>query len=76
MDNWELDYKLEDSHVYYRSKNGKYMACIVMPHSGTDYKYMLRIAKVEGFDRWSFADVEEYFDTFEDSKEYMDTYLS
>lgn len=45
---------MEDTFLYYS---------VVAPHSGNNYKYMLRINPIQTFDRWINADIEEFYDT-------------
>ena len=47
---------MEDDILYYS---------IVAPHSGNNFKYMLRINPIKTFDRWSVADIEEFYDTID-----------
>lgn len=52
---------------YLASKNqSKLIACIVAPHDGNGFKWRLRVANFEDFDRWSLAEMQKYCDTFED----------
>lgn len=56
----ELDYTLDGS---YYLKNKLILVCLVSPHSGTNYKYMLRADSIKEHDRWGNCDFEEFFDT-------------
>lgn len=53
--------------IYLTSKNqSKLIACIVEPHDGNGFKWLLRVANFEDFDRWSLAEMQKYCSTFED----------
>lgn len=59
----------EITHIYWEFEN-KYF-CAVFPHSGNNYKYMLRINNKDTFDRWSVAEEEYFFKTAQEMILYM-----
>ena len=54
----------EITHIYMKDNILYYS--IVAPHSGNDFKYMLRVNPIKTFDRWSVADIEEFYDTIDE----------
>ena len=67
---------LKDQWYMRDSYNGKYnghsnMISLIAPHSGTNYKWMLRADYDETFDRWSVCLFEEYFSNSEEFKEVL-----
>lgn len=64
---WDLVDCIDDTHYYLASKNkSKLIACIIAPHSDNKFKWLLRVANFEDFDRWSLAEMQKYYDTFYD----------
>ena len=53
----------EITHIYMEDELLYY--CIVAPHGGNGYKYMLRVNPKKTFDRWINADIEEFYDLIE-----------
>ena len=44
VDNWELKSSYDDTQFYYESKlNDDMIACIVIPHKGNHFQWLLRI---------------------------------
>ena len=44
----------------------KYKYQFILPHKGTEFRYLLRKAKIKGFDRWANStDDEILFDTLD-----------
>lgn len=69
----QTDFKIKDiirddngniSHIY--AEKGLLYYCVVAPHSGNDFSYMLRRNAICTFDRWSMADLEDFYDSAED----------
>lgn len=46
------------SHMYWAYENNYF--CVVEPHSGNHFHYLLRINDKDSFDRWSIAETEIY----------------
>jgi hypothetical protein len=65
----KVEYRPE--HIYAKSNTINLM--VVSPHKGTDYKWLLRVAPMANFDRWSNSKVIE--STF-DSITLLYTYLT
>lgn len=63
LDNWLFDNCVDENVFFLDSTNKLLCACIMAPHKGTDYKWLLRIANCEGFDKWSSAQIEEFYDS-------------
>lgn len=59
--------------------------CVIAPHSGNDYQFLLRVNPKKTFDRWSIADLQipyrnaqiliGYFDINDFRKELLDIYV-
>ena len=58
------------SHIY--AKKGCMYYCVVAPHEGNDFTYMLRRNPIITFDRWSIADLEDFYNSAEDLLEELD----
>ena len=52
------------SHIY--AEKGCMYYCVVAPHNGNDFSYMLRRNPIVTFDRWSIVDLEDFYDSAED----------
>ena len=57
---------IEDSdgtitHIY--GEFGDVYFCIIGPHEGNNFQYILRINPKQTMDRWINADIEEFYDT-------------
>ena len=63
MDSWL-------SHIY--AEKGCMYYCIVAPHEGNDFSYMLRRNPIITFDRWDIVDLEDFYDSAEDLLEELD----
>ena len=57
----DLDGKL--SHIY--AEKGCMYYCVISPHEGNDFSYMLRRNPIITFDRWSSVDLEDFYDDAE-----------
>lgn len=65
IDNWELKDSCDDTQFYYESKlNDDMIACIVIPHKGNHYQWLLRIGFKSTFNKWGDMEYENNFDTF------------
>lgn len=73
------NFKIEDvckdldgtlSHIY--ASKGVMYYCVVAPHSGNDFTYMLRRNAMCTFDRWSVVDLEDFYDSAEELLENLD----
>lgn len=65
VDNWELKDSCDDTQFYYESKsNDDMIACIVIPHKGNRFRWLLRIGFKSTFDKWDDVEYENTFDTF------------
>lgn len=60
----------ELSHIY--AEKGCLYYCVVAPHTGNDFKYVLRRNPIVTFDRWSVADLEDFYNNAEDLLEELD----
>ena len=49
------------SHIYWSDDLLYY--CVIAPHSGNDYKYILRVNAQKTFDRWSVCEFQLSFET-------------
>lgn len=65
VDNWELKDSCDDTQFYYQSKlNDDMIACVVIPHNGNHYQWLLRIGFKSTFDKWGNVEYENNFYTF------------
>ena len=46
--------------------------CIVAPHKGNNFSYILRRNPIITFDRWSITDLEDFYNNAEDLLEELD----
>lgn len=44
----------------YYLKNEEMFVCLISPHEGTNYQYMLRADSIKGHDRWANCDFESF----------------
>lgn len=58
------------SHIY--AEKGCMYYCIVAPHKGNHFNYMLRRNPIVTFDRWSIADLEDFYNSAEDLLKELD----
>ena len=58
------------SHIY--AEKGCMYYCVVAPHEGNDFNYMLRRNPIVTFDRWSIVDLEDFYNNAEDLLEELD----
>lgn len=58
------------SHIY--AEKGCMYYCIVAPHEGNNFSYILRRNPIITFDRWSITDLEDFYDSAEDLLEELD----
>lgn len=52
------------SHIY--AEKGCMYYCVVAPHKGNDFSYILRRNPIVTFDRWNIVDLEDFYDSAED----------
>lgn len=65
VDNWELKDICDDTQFYYQSKlNDDMIACVVIPHKGNHFRWLLRIGFKSTFDKWGNVEYENNFYTF------------
>lgn len=60
-DSYENNNKL--THIY--AEDNLLYYCIIAPHEGNDYSFLLRVNTKKTFDRWSICEFEEKFSTSE-----------
>ena len=58
------------SHIY--AEKGCMYYCVVAPHEGNDFSYMLRRNPIVTFDRWSTVDLENFYNSAEDLLKELD----
>ena len=58
------------SHIY--AEKGCMYYCVVAPHKGNHFSYMLRRNPIITFDRWNVVDLEDFYDSAEDLLEGLD----
>ena len=58
------------SHIY--AEKGCMYYCVVAPHKGNHFSYMLRRNPIITFDRWSIADLEDFYNSAEDLLKALD----
>ena len=58
------------SHIY--AEKGYMYYCVVAPHKGNNFSYILRRNPIITFDRWSIVDLEDFYDSAEDLLEELD----
>ena len=64
--NWfeKYNYEVDEYETTLQAKTDTILFLVVKPHSGTNGKWMLRVAALASFDRWANSTaVEEFFDT-------------
>ena len=64
--NWfeKYNYEVDEYEATLQAKTDTILFLVVEPHSGTNGKWMLRVAALASFDRWANSiAVEEFFDT-------------
>lgn len=65
--NWVLMEDIStDDQMYLESINKKMWARIYTPHNFNKFKWSLKIANVEGFDKWSFAQFHKECESLEE----------
>lgn len=58
------NYEITEYDINLEAKTDTALFMIVEPHSGTNNKWMLRVAPISSFDRWANSTaVEAFFDT-------------
>lgn len=58
------NYEITEYDINLEARTDTVLFMIVEPHSGTNNKWMLRVAPISSFDRWANSTaVEEFFDT-------------
>ena len=63
--NWfeKYNYEIDEYETTLQAKTDTILFLVVKPHSGTNGKWLLRVAALASFDRWSNSTaVEEFFD--------------
>lgn len=72
VENWELKDSCDDTQFYYQSKlNDDVIACVVIPHEGNHFRWLLRIGFKSTFNKWGDVEYEDFFDTFPLLAEFM-----
>ena len=72
VENWKLKDSCDDTQFYYQSElNNDMIACVVIPHKGNNFRWLLRIGFKSTFDKWGNAEYENTFDTFPLLAEFM-----
>ena len=65
VENWELKDSCDEIQWYYQSKlNDDMIACVVIPHKGNHFRWLLRIGFKSTFNKWGDVEYENTFDTF------------
>ena len=65
VENWELKDSCDEIQWYYQSKlNDDMIACVVIPHKGNYFRWLLRIGFKSTFNKWGDVEYENTFDTF------------
>lgn len=64
----ELKYEITgyDEYHWFGTIDDVISYCIIAPHSGNDYKWLLRLNATATLDRWSVCDIQLAFDNVED----------
>ena len=70
---WIVTECLEDT-IQYVSSDGSYVAQFIYPHSGTDYKFIVRINRLYTFDRWGNSEIEEWLDNEVEAFKLLNTF--
>lgn len=75
LKNFEIKDVIKDqngwlSHIY--AEKGCMYYCVVAPHEGNDFSYMLQRNPIITFDKWGAADLEDFYDSAEDLLEELD----
>ena len=73
--NWFKDngYEVDEYEAILQAKTDTILFLVVEPHSGTNGKWMLRVAALVSFDRWANSTaVEEFFDTETGLRNYLE----
>lgn len=72
IENWELKDSCDNTQFYYQSKlNDCIIACVVIPHKGNQFRWLLRIGFKSTFNKWGDVEYENTFDTFPLLAEFM-----
>lgn len=72
VENWKLRDDCNEVQWYYQSKlNDDAIACIVIPHKGNQFRWLLRIGFKSTFNKWGDVEYENTFDTFPLLAEFM-----
>lgn len=72
VENWELKDSCDNTQFYYQSSlNNDMIACIVIPHKGNHFRWLLRIGFKSTFDKWGMVEYENTFDTLSLLAEFM-----
>ena len=66
VENWELKDSCDEIQWYYQSKlNDDMIACVVIPHKGNYFRWLLRIGFKSTFNKWGDVEYENTFDYIE-----------
>ena len=72
VENWELKDSCDDTQFYYESKlNDDMIACVVIPHKGNHFRWLLRIGFKSTFNKLVYVEYENTFDTFPSLADFM-----
>lgn len=63
---------IDGSLSYIYAEKGCMYYCIVSPHEGNHFSYMLRRNPIITFDGWSAADLEDFYNSAEDLLKALD----
>ena len=63
---------MEIKYIALYAEKGCMYDCVVAPHKGNHFSYMLRRNPIITFDRWDVADLEDFYDSAEDLLEELD----
>lgn len=67
-------YEFSEYEGHFEARTDTIFFMIVAPHSGTNYRWLLRVAAISSFDRWANSTaVEEFFKTDIDLCDYLNT---
>ena len=69
----KYNYEVDEYETTLQAKTDTILFLIVKPHSGTNGKWMLRVAALVSFDRWANSTaVEEFFDAEIELRNYLE----
>lgn len=73
--NWfeKYNYEVDEYETTLQAKTDTILFLVVKPHSGTNGKWILRVAALASFDRWANSTaVEKFFDTELELRNYLE----